>query len=62
MNNHPLGLELGDVILGYDGRPWLDIWKIFLKPNYPSVVIWSIYPPSPWKEFPIICKSIAGML
>jgi hypothetical protein len=33
--NHPLGLEVGDVILGYDGRPWSELYHELLDEELP---------------------------
>jgi len=33
--NHPLGLEPGDVVLGYDGIPWRDLYRTLLDEELP---------------------------
>ena len=33
--NHPLGLQPGDIILGYEGKPWKDLVKELLNANLP---------------------------
>ena len=33
--NHPLGLERGDIVVGYDGIPWKVIYKELLKAELP---------------------------
>jgi len=33
--NHPLGLEPGDIILGYDGYPWKFLYKELLRREFP---------------------------
>ena len=33
--NHPLGLERGDVILGYDGIPWKNLYKELIAAELP---------------------------
>ena len=33
--NHPLGLEPGDVILGYDGYPWKFLYKELIRREFP---------------------------
>ena len=33
--NHPLGLEKGDVVLGYDGIPWKRLYKELLNDELP---------------------------
>ena len=33
--NHPLGLEPGDIILGYDGYPWKYLYKELLTREFP---------------------------
>jgi len=35
VSNHPLGLELGDVILGYDNIPWKNLYKELLNAELP---------------------------
>ena len=35
VDNHPLGLEVGDVILGYDGRPWGELYHELLAAELP---------------------------
>ena len=40
MPNHPLGLEPGDRILGYDGRPWRQLYKQLLKEELPLWPLW----------------------
>jgi C-terminal processing protease CtpA/Prc len=35
MPNHPLGLEPGDRVLGYDGRPWRDLYRELLREEMP---------------------------
>lgn len=38
LNNHPLGLEPGDVVLGYDGMLWKDIYPKLLEAQLPLFV------------------------
>jgi hypothetical protein len=33
--NHPIGLEPGDIVLGYDGEPWKDLYKKLLEVQFP---------------------------
>lgn len=33
--NHPLGLEPGDMIIGYDGVPWKDVYPLLLEMEFP---------------------------
>ena len=33
--NHPLGLEPGDLVLGYDGVPWRELWPQLLAAELP---------------------------
>ena len=40
IQNHPLGLERGDRILGYDGRPWRDLYRQLLREELPLWPIW----------------------
>ncbi len=35
VENHPLGLEVGDVILGYDGQPWAELYNELLDAELP---------------------------
>jgi len=38
--NHPLGLQPGDVILGYDGRPWRQLYQELLLEEVPLWPLW----------------------
>ncbi|MGD9253085.1 MAG: S41 family peptidase, partial [Holophagae bacterium] len=38
--NHPLGLEPGDLVLGYDGVPWKDIYPLLLEWEVPIQLRW----------------------
>ena len=38
--NHPLGLALGDRVLGYDGVAWKDCYPQLLKSNLPIIGWW----------------------
>jgi C-terminal processing protease CtpA/Prc len=40
MPDHPLGLERGDRILGYDGRPWSDLYQELLREELPLWPLW----------------------
>jgi hypothetical protein len=33
--DHPLGLEAGDIILGYDGKPWKELYPLLLQMDFP---------------------------
>lgn len=35
VDNHPLSLEAGDRVLGYNGIPWKDLYKLLLKYELP---------------------------
>lgn len=35
VDSHPLGLELGDRILGYEGRPWKTLYRVLLSNELP---------------------------
>ncbi len=37
---HPLGLEPGDRILGYDGRPWRELYQELLSEELPLWPLW----------------------
>ena len=38
--NHPLGLEPGDRILGYDGRPWRELYQQLVQEELPLWPLW----------------------
>ena len=40
MANHPLGLQRGDRILGYDGRPWRELYQELLREELPLWPLW----------------------
>ncbi len=40
VNNHPLNLEPGDIILGYEGVPWTDLVEEFLDAELPIAGFW----------------------
>ncbi len=40
LEDHPLGLEVGDVILGYDGIPWKDLYQQLVASDLPIAVAW----------------------
>jgi hypothetical protein len=40
MADHPLGLARGDRILGYDGRPWPDLYQELLREELPLWPLW----------------------
>ena len=42
--SNPLGLELGDVILGYDGRPWSECLADLLAAELPLTGMWPSSP------------------
>ena len=48
--NHPLGLEPGDIILGYEGVPWHQIVHELLDGNVPYT-IWRAPAPSAYKRY-----------
>lgn len=33
--DHPMGLEAGDIVLGYDGMPWKDLYPLLLQMDLP---------------------------
>ena len=35
VEDHPMGLEAGDIILGYDGLPWTDLYPLLLQMDFP---------------------------
>lgn len=42
VDGHPLGLERGDVVLGYDGRPWADILRELQEAQLPIRRQWCL--------------------
>ncbi len=39
--SHPLGLEAGDIIVGYEGVPWKKLYKILLDMEFPiGIAVW----------------------
>jgi len=40
MDDHPLGLEIGDVILGYEGRPWIELYEELFAAELPIGGSW----------------------
>lgn len=48
--NHPLGLEPGDIILGYEGVPWHQIVHELLDGNVPYT-IWRAPAPSAYRRY-----------
>jgi hypothetical protein len=40
LENHPLGLKPGDVVLGYEGVPWRQIAREFLAAEVPTMALW----------------------
>jgi hypothetical protein len=40
VDNHPLGLEPGDLVLGYDGRPWHELYPELLEAELPFGQSW----------------------
>jgi len=38
--DHPLGLEPGDIVLGYDGVPWSELYRELLEAELPIQLIW----------------------
>ena len=41
---HPLGLEPGDIVLGYEGRPWSELWPELLSLGLPVTGLWGSSP------------------
>lgn len=48
--NHPLGLRRGDRVLGYDGRPWVDLYQELLAEEIPIWPIWWGSAPSAYEH------------
>lgn len=40
MPDHPMGLRPGDRILGYDGRPWRELYRELLREELPVWPLW----------------------
>ncbi len=40
VDDHPLGLELGDVVLGFDGLPWTELYPQLVEANLPIAGFW----------------------
>jgi C-terminal processing protease CtpA/Prc len=38
--NHPLGLQRGDRILGYDGKPWRELYQELINEEMPMWPLW----------------------
>ena len=38
--NHPLGLQRGDRILGYDGKPWRELYQELINEEVPMWPLW----------------------
>lgn len=55
---HPLGLEPGDRVLGYDGRPWRQIYQELLQEEMP---LWFLYWGSSPSSFTHTFESSATM-
>lgn len=52
MEDHPLGLERGDVVLGYDGRPWTELYPELLAEEIPMwPLFWGGSPTSLFHSF-----------
>jgi len=40
VKNHPLGLVPGDVVLGYDGKQWKDLYKELIEVQFPIPIFY----------------------
>lgn len=58
MPGHPLGLERGDRVLGYDGRPWRELYQELLREEIP---LWPLYWGSAPSSFAHTFESSATM-
>lgn len=58
MPGHPLGLSRGDRVLGYDGRPWRDLYQELLEEEIP---LWPLYWGSAPSSFAHTFESSATM-
>jgi hypothetical protein len=48
--NHPLGLEVGDIVLGYEGVPWKDIYPQLIEAELPLRNYWWGSSPSSYEH------------
>jgi len=48
LSNHPLGLQPGDIVLGYDGIPWKKLYRDLLAAQLPLTGFWWGSSPSSW--------------
>ena len=58
MPGHPLGLERGDRVLGYDGRPWRELYQELVREELP---LWPLYWGSSPSSFAHTFESSATM-
>ncbi len=54
IDNHPLGLELGDRIVGYDGVSWENLYPMFMALNFPITSNETYYEPGLDRQVPIL--------
>lgn len=47
-DDHPLALEPGDLVLGYEGRPWQELWREMLDFGLPVTGFWGSSPETYW--------------
>jgi C-terminal processing protease CtpA/Prc len=57
VENHPLGLEVGDIILGYDDTAWKKLYKELLEIQFPIVA----YVGNSYKELPYWASTKIGI-
>ncbi len=48
--NHPLGLQAGDIVLGYDGKPWKQLYRELLAAELPLTGFWWGCAPSAYEH------------
>jgi len=60
--NHPIGLEPGDIVLGYDGILWKNLYKALLNAQLPLHTLWGMVAvASDLNSFTHMVLSDAGM-
>ena len=50
IENHPLGLEPGDIVLGYEGKPWHELYPELIAAELPMTGFWWGASPSAYEH------------
>jgi len=50
VSNHPLGLQAGDIVLGYDGKAWKQLYRELLAAELPLTGFWWGCAPSAYEH------------